>query len=74
LKTTDESAPAVATGNWGCGAYKGDPILKFLIQLMAASAGKKSGLLFHSFGNTNLQTALLNIHDHLNTKNKTIGK
>jgi len=27
---------AVATGNWGCGAFKGNPQLKLLIQLMAA--------------------------------------
>jgi hypothetical protein len=31
--------PPVVTGNWGCGAFCGDPEFKFLIQLMAASAG-----------------------------------
>jgi poly(ADP-ribose) glycohydrolase len=29
--------PAVATGNWGCGAFGGDPLLKGMIQLMAAA-------------------------------------
>ncbi|KAF8927394.1 hypothetical protein BGZ58_010422, partial [Dissophora ornata] len=29
--------PAVATGNWGCGAFGGHLHLKFLIQLLAAS-------------------------------------
>ena len=28
---------AVATGNWGCGAFGGNPYIKALIQLMAAS-------------------------------------
>ena len=27
----------IATGNWGCGAFGGDPQLKSLIQLMAAA-------------------------------------
>lgn len=29
--------PAVATGNWGCGAFGGDKRIKFVIQLLAAS-------------------------------------
>lgn len=28
----------IATGNWGCGAFRGDPILKFMQQLMAIAA------------------------------------
>ncbi|XP_015794487.1 poly(ADP-ribose) glycohydrolase isoform X2 [Tetranychus urticae] len=28
---------AIATGNWGCGVYRGDPQFKSLIQLIAAS-------------------------------------
>ncbi len=28
---------AVATGNWGCGVFGGDPHLKSLLQLMAAA-------------------------------------
>lgn len=24
-------------GNWGCGCFRGDPVLKFLIQMMCAS-------------------------------------
>lgn len=29
--------PSIATGNWGCGAFKGDPSLKALLQWAAAS-------------------------------------
>ena len=32
----------VATGNWGCGAFRGDPQLKFLIQWAAASVCGRS--------------------------------
>ncbi|KAF8818150.1 poly(ADP-ribose) glycohydrolase [Cardiosporidium cionae] len=32
----------VATGNWGCGAFRGDPQLKGLIQWLAASAVGRS--------------------------------
>lgn len=37
----------IATGNWGCGAFGGDPELKFLIQWMAASQNQRS-LLYHA--------------------------
>merc|ERR1719454_50663 len=29
--------PSIATGNWGCGAFKGDACLKALLQWAAAS-------------------------------------
>lgn len=38
----------ISTGKWGCGAFGGDPQLKFLIQWMAASIVNKP-LLFHTF-------------------------
>ena len=43
----------IITGKWGCGAFKGDPQLKFLIQWMACSElGKK--MKFCSFGEKSL--------------------
>jgi len=36
-----EQLCTVATGNWGCGAFGGNPGVKFLIQLMAASEAKR---------------------------------
>lgn len=33
--------PYVATGNWGCGAFKGDVKLKFIIQWIACTLAKK---------------------------------
>lgn len=31
----------IATGNWGCGVFRGDPELKFLIQWLAASLSSR---------------------------------
>ena len=31
------SGATIATGHWGCGAFKGNPKLKFMIQWLAAS-------------------------------------
>lgn len=39
----------VATGNWGCGAFGGDPALKALVQWLAASAEGRA-VRYSSFG------------------------
>ncbi|XP_060606264.1 uncharacterized protein LOC132758593 [Ruditapes philippinarum] len=41
----------VATGNWGCGAFGGDPHLKSLLQWMAASYAGCPCLLYYTFRN-----------------------
>lgn len=43
----------VSTGNWGCGAFEGDPELKLLIQWIAASFSGRD-LLYFAFGNADL--------------------
>jgi len=45
-----DGARIVATGNWGCGAFGNDFILKFLQQWMAASDADVSELVYHTFG------------------------
>ena len=40
----------VATGNWGCGVFKGDPELKAVIQWAAASAAGCPVMVYHTFG------------------------
>ena len=40
----------VATGNWGCGCFRGDPQLKLLIQWIAATLAGKSKLIYCAFG------------------------
>lgn len=39
----------VATGRWGCGAFKGDPEIKFCIQWMASSRSGRE-MVFCNFG------------------------
>lgn len=42
-------APWIATGNWGCGAFGGDPILKAVIQIVAAAEAGRN-LKYLTFG------------------------
>ena len=44
---------AVATGNWGCGAFGGDVKLKFIIQLLAASETGRD-MAYFTFGDQDL--------------------
>ncbi len=39
----------VATGNWGCGAFKGDPQFKCLLQWMAVSASGRPEMKYYPF-------------------------
>ena len=41
---------SVATGNWGCGAFGGDPQLKSLIQWMAVSAAGRPAMKYYLYG------------------------
>jgi len=45
----DARALPVATGNWGCGAFRGDPALKAVLQWLAASSEGR-GVCYCSFG------------------------
>lgn len=64
---------AIATGNWGCGAFKGDHTLKALIQLMAAAVAERD-MAYFTFRNEELANEVQEIHEIL-TKNKvTVDK
>ena len=63
----------VATGNWGCGVFGGDPELKLVIQLIASSAAGQS-MRYHSFGDQRLNqdavgelTKAIKKHKHTTT-------
>ncbi|XP_074657360.1 uncharacterized protein LOC141910566 [Tubulanus polymorphus] len=57
LKSSDEyvsvdnifQAWPIATGNWGCGAFGGDPQLKAIIQWIAASYASSSAMIYYTF-------------------------
>ncbi|KFK31175.1 hypothetical protein AALP_AA6G078700 [Arabis alpina] len=45
----------VATGNWGCGVFGGDPELKIMLQWLAVSQSKRSFMSYYTFGLQSLQ-------------------
>lgn len=67
------SRAAVATGDWGCGAFRGDASLKALLQLMAAGKTKRD-LAYFTFGDSELRDKLADMHNFLNSYNINIGQ
>ncbi|XP_062592364.1 uncharacterized protein LOC134253794 [Saccostrea cucullata] len=49
------SGRPVATGNWGCGAFRGDVHLKCMLQWMAASYAGVPQLIYYTFHHEDLQ-------------------
>lgn len=50
VPTGESRVRPVATGNWGCGVFRGDPELKAVIQWVAASAAGCPAVVYHTFG------------------------
>jgi hypothetical protein len=50
----------VSTGNWGCGVFGGDPVLKLLQQCMATQIAGKS-LYYSTFGDEKQQQYFVNV-------------
>ncbi|KAK6161529.1 hypothetical protein DH2020_004910 [Rehmannia glutinosa] len=51
----DEGEIGVATGNWGCGAFGGDPEVKVVNQWLAASQALRPFMLYYTFSLEPLQ-------------------
>lgn len=64
---------AIATGNWGCGAFKGDPMLKALIQMMAAAVAQRD-LAYFTFNNRKQAEELKRMYSVLKSQQITVGK
>ncbi|XP_072293144.1 poly(ADP-ribose) glycohydrolase [Eucyclogobius newberryi] len=64
---------AVATGNWGCGAFGGDTRLKALIQLMAAAEAGRD-VAYFTFGDAQLMRDVHEMHKFLTEKRITVGR
>ncbi|KAG0489905.1 hypothetical protein HPP92_006768 [Vanilla planifolia] len=45
----------IATGNWGCGAFGGDPQIKAVLQWLAASQALRPFIHYYTFGVTAMQ-------------------
>uniref|UniRef100_A0A667WFQ4 poly(ADP-ribose) glycohydrolase n=1 Tax=Myripristis murdjan TaxID=586833 RepID=A0A667WFQ4_9TELE len=64
---------AVATGNWGCGAFGGDTRLKALIQLMAAAEAGRD-VAYFTFGDAQLMRDVHEMHSFLTERQITVGR
>ncbi|KAK0181940.1 hypothetical protein PV327_000118 [Microctonus hyperodae] len=64
---------AIATGNWGCGAFRGNPQLKVLIQLMAAAVSGRS-MVYFTFNDKALRDSVAEMYWHLVDRNVDVGR
>ncbi|KAM9727227.1 poly(ADP-ribose) glycohydrolase isoform 2-T2 [Menidia menidia] len=64
---------AIATGNWGCGAFGGDTRLKALIQLMAAAESGRD-VAYFTFGDPHLMRDVHEMHSFLTGRQVTVGQ
>ncbi|XP_078695182.1 uncharacterized protein LOC144924106 [Branchiostoma floridae x Branchiostoma belcheri] len=53
--TTTAGNRPIATGNWGCGAFGGDPQVKAMLQWMAASHADSPEMIYYSFENKDVE-------------------
>ncbi|KAJ3179542.1 hypothetical protein HDU85_004815 [Gaertneriomyces sp. JEL0708] len=63
----------VATGNWGCGAFNGDPELKSVIQLLACTAVNRK-MAYFTFGDVDLARRLQVCQEELAGAQVTAGQ
>ncbi|XP_062435724.1 poly(ADP-ribose) glycohydrolase isoform X2 [Rhea pennata] len=63
---------AIATGNWGCGAFGGDSRLKALIQILAAAEAGRD-IVYFTFGDVELMRDIYSVHTFLCEKGQTVG-
>lgn len=67
-----DQLPAVATGNWGCGAFNGDRHLKSLIQMMAAAEAGRD-ICYFTHGDKELMQKMHDVHSLFTFRNITVG-
>ncbi|KAG8036804.1 hypothetical protein G9C98_004126 [Cotesia typhae] len=74
LKEMSNTQPlGIATGNWGCGAFRGDPYLKSLIQLMAAAVNRRP-VVYFTFGDKKLRDDIAEMYWHLVKHQVNVGQ
>eukprot|EP00057_Strongylocentrotus_purpuratus_P021526 XP_011676000.1 PREDICTED: uncharacterized protein LOC585285 isoform X1 [Strongylocentrotus purpuratus] len=62
----------IATGNWGCGVFGGDPQLKSLLQWVAASQCRAPSLFYYSFNDERVRQ-LEQVTLKIQTKRWSVG-
>ena len=73
FRCENDTPCAVATGNWGCGAFGGDLRLKALLQIMAAAESKRS-VCYFTFGDRDLCHEIFHLWHSASSANCTVGK
>lgn len=68
-----QNLSAVATGNWGCGAFGGDTRLKALLQMLAAAEAGRD-VAYFTFGDSQLMTDVHNMHSFLTQRQIGVGE
>lgn len=71
-EVSPQNLSAVATGNWGCGAFGGDCRLKALLQILAASQAGRD-VVYFTFGDHQLMKEIYNMHSALAKSGLTVG-
>lgn len=69
---TSIRAPGVASGNWGCGAFGGESLLKALLQLMVCTVVNRP-LVYFTFENDELRDDVFAMYKFLIEKEVTVG-
>ena len=70
--TPSGNLAAVATGNWGCGAFGGEAHLKAIIQWMAASLAKRD-VVYFTFDKKELLADLEQLHATITLSGASVG-
>ncbi|XP_022098068.1 poly(ADP-ribose) glycohydrolase-like isoform X2 [Acanthaster planci] len=70
--TLAANLPAVATGNWGCGAFGGDARLKGLLQMMVAAECHRD-MAYFTFGDQRLCYELHKMNEFLVAQGVSVG-
>ncbi|KAG9341027.1 hypothetical protein JZ751_019781 [Albula glossodonta] len=68
----EQNLCAVATGNWGCGAFGGDTRLKALLQMLAAAEAHRD-VAYFTFGDRELMRDVRDMHTFLTDRNTSVG-
>ncbi|XP_059488221.1 uncharacterized protein LOC132204020 [Neocloeon triangulifer] len=72
FKSSDPDAPPIATGKWGCGVFKGEPKLKIILQLLAASACCRN-IHFHLLNDKILIQEFEEFKSHIYSKSTSVA-
>ncbi|KAG6462644.1 poly(ADP-ribose) glycohydrolase isoform X2 [Manduca sexta] len=65
--------PGIGTGNWGCGAYRGSPRLKSLLQAMVCASLRRP-MAYYTFGDPELRDEIIEMYNTLSRYNVTVGQ